>query len=564
MNRWLAIALIIVGLGAVGASVHRMAFTGDETRYAAQGVALYSTGTLHPNAPTWAAFLDRSGLSSAAYPLASVAAVAPAIGPSIVFGAFLRLAGLDGGRWAAYVAGCIGIVALTLLLRSLVRPWIATWTIVIVTFSLPLVAYVRLVYPDVLLFALVAIALLLLRRERRFASVVVASALPFVHMRASLLAATLVAIVMFDAAQHAATRSKILRLGAFFGAAMILLATIQHRLYGNVLGPAFPSYPPSLARFVERAGFQLFDVRHGLLAYAPIYLIGIAGLIAAVLARDRFGTYAALALASYFVTFVWSTASESWTARFWVAAIPMLAIGISFWISRISQWSGWLPVVPCALLTLVNFGLYCREPAWFLENRRASVSYAELFFATHLHLGLSLPIDSDATGLPQDTTALPWLLAWFVVLVALLVCVAIVRGPVSRRALAIASFFTLTVPIVASVQRVVSPSDYHISEVHDGPGILIEPRDPPERFTALQFDDTLSLPWTADSYPRYLAVRCYNPGAGVVAFVEPSRPIVLLDECRFGGHILIRAIPDYTGRKIFSSIDNVTLMENAF
>lgn len=563
MNRWLAIAFLLVGLGAVGASVHRMAFTGDETRYAAQGVALYSTGTLHPNAPTWMAFLNRSGLSPAAYPLASVGANAPAVGPSIVFGAFLRVAGLEGGRWAAYVAGCVGIVTLALLLQSLARPWIAIFTIAMVTFSLPLVAYVRLIYPDVLLFALVAIALSLLRTERRFASVVVASGLPFVHMRASLLAATLVAVVIFDAARHGAAWPKLVRLAAFFAAATILLATIQHRLYGNVLGPAFPSYPPSLATFVERAGFQLFDVRHGLVAYAPIYLIGIAGLVAAVLARDRFGTYAAVAFGSYFVTFVWSTASESWTARFWVAAIPMLAIGMSFWLSRISQWSGWLPVVPCALLALVNFGLYCREPAWFLENRRASVSYAELFFATHLHLGLYLPIDSDATGLPRDSSALPWLLAWFVLLTVVLACTALVRGSVVPRVLAIAAFCTLAVPIVASFQRTVSASDYRISKLHDDEDILIEPSHPPEKFTALQFDDKLSLPWTADTNPRFLSVRCYNPGAGVETFVEPSRPIVLLDECRFGGHILVRAIPDYTGRKIFSTIGNVTLMESA-
>ncbi len=564
MNRWLAIALIIVGLGVVGATVRPMAFTGDETRYAAQGVALFTTGTIHPDARAWTAFVERSGLSPARYPLASVSAVAPAIGPSFAFGAFLRLAGLDGGRWAAYVACCIGIFALYVFLRSLVRPPIAIFTTVMVTFSLPLVAYARLVYPDVLLFALVSVAFSLLRSERRFASVVVASALPFVHVRASLLAAAFVAIAILDAARHGAPRSKIVRLAAFFAAAMLLLATVQYRVYGDVLGPAFPSYRPSLAIFVERAGLQLFDVRHGLLAYAPIYLIGIAGLVAAVLARDRLGTYAALTFASYFITFVWSTASESWTARFWVAAIPMLAVGISFWISRISRWTGWLPLVPCAILTLVNVGLYCREPAWFLENRRASVSYAELFFATHLHLGLYLPIDTDATGLPQDTSALPWLLVWFALLTALLVYVALVRSPIVRRAFAIAAFCALVVPIAASFQKTVAPADYHISAIPNGRGILIEPRDPPERFTAMQFDDKLSLPWTGDAYPRFFAVVCYDPGVGVVTFVEPSRPIVLLGECRFGGHILIREIPSDTERQMFSPTDHITLMQSAF
>jgi hypothetical protein len=557
-----ALVLLAV-LAIVHVFIATLAFTGDEPRYVSQGVALASAGHLQPSAALWDAFLARSHLALADYPYAATAYPAPALGPSIVFGPLLILGGLGVARWFAFAIGCLGIVTLyrTLLLVTDGGPHrAAALALAFSCLSLPLLAYLRLLYPEVLLFAAISGASYGLIASRRSPVALLAGLLPLVHVRAFPLSVAFFALLMWDMLQANGRRSDALRLTAIYCAGLALWLVAARAAFGSAFGAAFPSYTPSLAGLPGRLGMQLFDVRHGLLAYSPIFIVGIAGLMAGVALRRRACMYAALLLATYLATFVWSTASESYTARFWVAAIPFLAIGLTDWLKRISLWAQWLPVATCAALTTVNLALFCREPAWFLENRRASVSYAELFSLSHVHLGLYLPIDGAPEGLPLYGTPLTSLSLFALALVLGLILCQVLPGRLPRLLFACSAFAITLVPFVVGAQRVLPASAYALHTSSNGDGVTLDLDAGATGASALQLDAKLPLLWTPATYPRAFDVRCRAGERELGASTQPSRPIILLPGCGAATSILITAVPRSSGPSVFASLGAVKLL----
>src|ERR1700712_2893454 len=131
--------------------------------------------------------------------------------------------------------------------------------------------------------------------------------------------------------------------------------------------------------WVAVLSMQLFNVHHGLLAYAPIWALGYAGLCygawrGIVLARQ--GLVLALVAA---VTGVGVNPGECWPARFWVLSLPMLSVGLCVWLARVRGRVAGAVAAMLLLITIVNTAIFIQAPNDFIENRQASTTYAHLF-----------------------------------------------------------------------------------------------------------------------------------------------------------------------------------------
>ena len=141
---------------------------------------------------------------------------------------------------------------------------------------------------------------------------------------------------------------------------------------------------------------QSFNVRHGLIAYAPVWLLGFAGLwggSAKGIMIARQGLVLAVIAA---VTGVGINPGECWPARFWVLSIPMLAVGLC--VTWELGHAMLLRAITVALIcaTLVNTVIFFGSPNTFLENRQTTATYQLLFQKVgYFDFGLMLPVEVD-------------------------------------------------------------------------------------------------------------------------------------------------------------------------
>ncbi len=543
----------------------RPAFTGDEPRYASEGIALYSHGTPTITTSEWTGFLRRSGLAPAAYPsAASIDAVrAQSIVPGLVFGPFVRFGNLDSGRAAAFALFCFGLAGLSRGLRR-AAPADASWVTVAivagaVALSMPLVAYSDLMYADVILFALVAWAVFAILDDRLYLAVVLAWLLPIVHIRSFPLAlGFLVAIAVRTTREPWRGRGPgLIVLSCILAVAFV---AFQFCLYGTVTGPAFSTTQPSFGALLERLGFALFGVRQGIVTYAPLYLIGFAGLVAGALRRNPPCLAALGALGAYVLGFIWSDASESWPARFWVAAVPLLGIGIAYWLCDGKRIVTVAVGVPLFVIGASNLVLFAMQPDLFLENRRSSITYAILYNVAHVHFGTLLPIDGDA--IHGYAKPLPYLLAYGTALVALLAWYRVNRSPTYRDALGIAALGLLIVPFAACAFRTLPDRAYRVTSDAARGTFTITPYRPAD-VSAIQLDDALPIVWAGHGFPNVVDVECRSAAGHITRTVQPSRALILTPGCAASTTIRLAADPPGDARRFTGADAHLTVMQRA-
>jgi len=124
---------------------------------------------------------------------------------------------------------------------------------------------------------------------------------------------------------------------------------------------------------------QLFDVHHGLVAYAPVWLSGFAGLVIGTIRRARLATQGLVLVGVGLVTAIGVFPGECWPARFWVQFVPMLSVGLCEIWSLCKR-----PVVKgvTTLLlawSLVNTVFFILHPNAFLENRQTGTTYQAIY-----------------------------------------------------------------------------------------------------------------------------------------------------------------------------------------
>jgi len=543
----ITIPAILLGLAALHLKAGELAFTGDEPHYAFSGLRFDDAFSHNSAQWNWARFLAQSRLSPASYGydrfvvLAQSALVGVALGPSLLFG-------LGAGRWCNFFFGCLGLIALASALNAGVVQRKGSYravalSVAIVAFSSPLVAYMRLLYPEVLLFSATALALRSLLAKHYATTAVLAVVLPLIHARAIPLSVAFVALILLDGLRER-RRAAVLSI-AIYGALEAGVAVLRQHWPDAFGGSAFPTYQPQLDLFWWRTGLAFFDVRHGLLAYAPIYLIGFAGLIAGVLKRNRACIYSALLFLPTFLTFMWSNAGDSWTARFWVVALPFLAVGLTYWFENIKEAAAWTLAIPSVVLGILNTALLADQPEWFLENRRASLTYQVIYKLTHVFLGSNLPIDKgDNLSLPAAVNGLSALTVFSLSLLVLLVLVVALPARRGRQACAFAAGIMTLAPLVASLARDVPAAAYTIAIGSAGSTMVLSFSQAPPPVEAIVLDDGLPLAWNPADFPDHFILSCDGPGPAGHSVELPSRPLIVTTACGRSRRISVEAIGD--------------------
>ena len=473
-----------------------LAWTGDEPLYTQQGAALLTHSAVH--------------LSRSLVPTLIGAFSAPSIEP---------------GRWLTFALGCAGLVWLLAILKRTFNPGVAYIATTIIAFSLPLLAYLKLIYPEVPLFLGVCAALGSLRARADLRTILWSLLLPFIYIRALPLAIAFAALAVFRQRGRGEPTGAILRSLGVFTAGIAVFAVYQFAIFGNLNGGVFATYAPAPSIFIERLGMQLFDARHGLVANSPIFLVAFAGLILGSMRRVPACIEASILLGVYVLTFMWSTAVESYPARFWVAGLPLLAIGIAYWFAAVKNAFAFAGVAVLGALTATNTILFVLFPGYFLGNGSGPLSYTLLFQTIPFDFGLVLPIDGHYAA------PIPYLLLFAVLLVAALTIPWRIAGPI---ALVLA-----LIPFAVCAAGYVPRADYTVERVHNGNEILIRMTAPTPPVFAVQLD--FLYRWWAPEAPHELIVRCFDASGHPKQLIEPSRWLLQSLDC--SGDIRITGEP---------------------
>ena len=396
---------------------NRLLLTGDEQRYLLYALSFSRHGTLTMPLAEWnqvMLHLTHGGATS--LPAGGGGAVVMnGVYWPVILSPVARLFSLTGLRAATLLAGLMGLAALHRLLRRVAGPSASLAALFIVAFSMPLLPYLHLFYMETFLFALVCWAWQRLQTTGRGKSedlltTAILIVIPIVHMRGSGVAALLFAGLLVQVLGRRLWRRAGLLL-IIAATTAVGFASLNLAIYGAVTGPVNTARPPLPSDWFPVLSMQLFNVHHGLFAYAPIWIVGYAGLVCGALRTDRVGhdpasclLRQALALGIVAaVTGVGVNPGECWPARFWVLSTPMLTVGLAYWLHRMRGVFPTLCLAGLLGITAANTMLFVKKPNEFIYNRQSSTTYTSLFnLLGHVEANLVLPVE---TGSAVDVAA---------------------------------------------------------------------------------------------------------------------------------------------------------------
>ncbi|MEO6836394.1 MAG: hypothetical protein ABI231_10880 [Candidatus Tumulicola sp.] len=192
---------VFLTLLAVHLTIGRLLLTGDELQYTYQGLGLFTNHNFYPSAETWKAFCKANEL---VMPLSwRPTSEFHTLSLSLAYGMLLRNRGLEAARWLNFVVARAGAGVLLFLLEKQVpnaakKPLSIYLAIAPTAFSLPFIAYVKLLYPEMLLLLVVSAALYSLRLGHRYGTLALIVLLPFVYIRALPLAMAFFIILLLQ------------------------------------------------------------------------------------------------------------------------------------------------------------------------------------------------------------------------------------------------------------------------------------------------------------------------------------------------------------------------------
>jgi uncharacterized membrane protein YjdF len=503
-------------------------FTGDEPRYVQYSRSILEHGSYFMPLAEWQEFVTRMvqqnvpELPSGAH------------GESFFNGVYLptllspiaMIAGLWGLRAVSLVFGFFSLFALFRMCRSSYGPGAALLATTLAGLTIPLLPYLHLFYMEIYLFGLICLAWSRLQnRDRSWTGELVTAALifviPFVHMRGSFIASALFTIQAFNLYR----RGKlpwVFHFAVFGVGFLAVLMGLNHLIYGSVTGPVTGALPPP-AQWFSYFAMQLFNLHHGLFAYAPIWMIGFAGLLAGAWRGNPLAREGLLLAIVAVLTGVGQDAGESWPARYWTQVIPMLTVGICVWWEASRQALPRLVAVLLILFTLVNTVMFFRAPNDFLENRASTRTYQELFDATgHVHFGVVLPVvANDEPNLVAERN----LAIGAIIFIAVLAVGAIRQ----KGSYAVVPLLLIAAAIDLSRVSVLKTGEYQAeAEPHKLNVVLVTPA----RAAYVQFGNPL-LPWYKFPYFAHFTVALIGDGGRTEEVTMEANQIVS-GSCRSG------------------------------
>jgi hypothetical protein len=377
--------------------------TGDEPGYIYKALSFWHTGGFHmPPArfglemPGFEYLVRTNADLGSAHPVLMSMIGAPLAGPF----------GVAGVRWIPTLCAVVSIIAVSLLLRREFESWIALLATGFMVFTLPTLPYSHLFYTELPMLMLVAASWALGRSGGRacaLLAVLCALALPFVHIRSSLLSLALVGFASYPLWRRRDWHG-LAAAACLCGLGAGLFAGQQIVLFGRLVAGATATFSPSFADALPRLAVQLVEFRHGLMVVNPACVLAIAGLVLGAWRRSALGVQGCTLLLCYVPPMIWGTASESWPARFWTPAMPAMAVGMAFWLAHVRGIPAKAAGAGLALTSLLNSFILLRYNGSFLEDRfgfLAGDQYSPL--RDHFDIAGLLPWDSfDFTAFGID------------------------------------------------------------------------------------------------------------------------------------------------------------------
>lgn len=396
---FICLAVLVTGILLL---MRRQEMTGDEPRYFMYSMSLLKTGHFSMPLDMW----KEATFKATGYTYNDLPGGGNARDVLLLNGVYLAallspvasIFSLAGLRMTTLIVGVIGLYYLLALCQRATDSRSAKIAVSVAALSMPLLPYLHLFYMETFVFTLICVSWERLQTiERRvpghFLTAVLILIIPFVHMRGSVLAAVLYLALLWQIRASVKSVALFVGLGA---AAFALLVELNIEIYGAVTGPINSARPPMPWDLFPVLAMQLFNIRHGLLAYAPVWLLGFAGLWVAALERNRIGLQALVLMIVAAATGIGVNPGECWPARFWVIPIPMMAVGFALWWVHGKNVLARTVTVALILFTLVNTVYFIRSEADFLSNRQSSVTYQNIFDRVgHFQPGLALPVEND-------------------------------------------------------------------------------------------------------------------------------------------------------------------------
>ncbi|NHO31757.1 hypothetical protein [Acetobacter fallax] len=403
-----------------------MPVTGDEPEYIYRALSFWRTGGFQMPTSEFAKEMPQfqALVASGFTPISG-----HPVTMSIIASPFTGLFGVAGARGISVLCALTSVVSLAWMLRPVAGPVIALLATAFVMLTFPVLPYTHLFYTELMMMALLAASWTCGRQNSTLpalAGILCALLLPFVHIRAALLSATLVLFALIHLWQRRD------RNGLVAGAGLCAIAGglflwHQFAFYGHLVAGASASFQPSLNGVFDRLTVQLTEFRHGLLTVNPACLLAFAGLIIGAWKRSSLALQAILLLAVYLPPMIWGTASESWPARFWVPVMPTMAVGMAFWLRSVSGLPARLAGGALVLFAVLNSRILLHHNSKFLENRLGLLTGDEDFpFHDRFDVAGLLPWDSfdfaafgiDPASALDETLLIRAALFWLALLVA--------------------------------------------------------------------------------------------------------------------------------------------------
>jgi hypothetical protein len=394
-----ALALLLCAILLAGP---KQLLTGDEPRYLIYSLSFWKTGGFAATLHEWQRLLfEANGVETGEIPHGVDGTPTNGIYLPVVMSPIAGVFSLAGLRLATLIAGLIGLFHLNRLCKRVSAPGTALIVTWIAAITMPLLPYLHLFYMETFLFAFICCGWERLQRSDRgpggdLITAAIILAIPFIHLRGSVVAALLYCLLLWQLHRRGLGKRK--AVFALLGvSALIALTGLNLAIYGRIDGPINVARPPRPSEWFSNTAMQLFNVRHGLLAYAPIWVLGSSGLILGAVRGGAIARQGLILAAIVVATALGPNPGECWPARFWVQSIPMLAVGLCIWWQAARLPLLRFVAIVLLALTLLNTALFVDSPSSFLANRQTAETYQSVFdqLGGGLDLALILPAELD-------------------------------------------------------------------------------------------------------------------------------------------------------------------------
>lgn len=525
---------VIVGFAVIVGAVAAIlllggwqSLNGDEVRYFSYAYSIWHDGRFTMGSAEWhALYVAATGMQRAWVPGDGITLLNGVYLPTLL-SPVVAVASLGGARAITLMVGLAGLFFLLRLCARVGSTPAVLIAVGVAALSIPLLPYLHIFYMEAYLFALIsAIWDRLQKADRGTAGNVLTAllilAMPFVHLRGSVVAAAFYGLLLWRL--YSGGRIKFaLVLAALGAAALAALVLLNLHVYGAITGPVNTARPTPPWGWFSLLAMQSFSASHGLLAYAPVWVLGMAGLIAGAVRGNALAKQGLILFAIAAITGMGKFPGGCWTARFWVQSVPMLALGLCLAIDLGRSWSMRAVAIILIAATLGNTIVFVVDPNLFLQNREFSVTYDVIHAVIgYVNFGVILPVEGDDAGNAAASRDLA--------LGAVVMVVFLVLAMVRRR-------WWYAVPVLLAIAAVIDlarvsvlpPPSYTVTARRDGFDVAIRA---PLRAGYLVFGRTADLWYWPPLWPHFETVTTGSGGLVVRARVAASQSIALA--CRDG------------------------------